>query len=164
MHKTVLAAVLWATMAQAGWTLTVEEQILTGLHDQGFTVLEKGYTFLGRLRIVAESDNVHRELVVNPGTGEILRDYAVYLTDLPGAKPDVQAYGGGSAAADHASSGQPGLASDPAVGVASAAAAATLMADGSHRLGPDRVQVDTPPTARDVMVESALLTLAPLKP
>lgn len=162
MHKTILAVVLWATMAQAGWALTVEERILTGLHNQGFTVLEKGYTFLGRLRIVAESDSVHRELVVNPGTGEILRDYAVYLTDLPGANPDVQAFGGGSGAAEHASSGQPGLASDPTAGVASAAA--TVMADGSHRLGPDRVQVDTSLAGRDVLVESSLLTLAPLKP
>ncbi|NBZ88469.1 hypothetical protein [Stagnihabitans tardus] len=60
----------------------VEEGLVASLRAQGYDVLEHGYTWLGRLRIVAQNDTLRRELVVNPGTGEVLRDYAERL-DLP---------------------------------------------------------------------------------
>ena len=90
MDRLLMAVALWVGMAQAGVALTVEERLVAGLQDQGYTVLEQGYTFLGRLRIVAETDLIHREIVVNPGTGEILRDYAVYISDMPQAAPNAQ--------------------------------------------------------------------------
>lgn len=62
---------------------------MAGLQQQGYAIIEHGYPFLGRLRVVAESDEIHREIVVNPGTGEILRDYAICLTDIQHPVPDL---------------------------------------------------------------------------
>ena len=82
MKKLLLAVALLAGMAQVGLARTVEQQLVSSLQKQGYVVLEQGYTFLGRLRIVAENAEYRREIVVNPGTGEILRDYAVSLQRL----------------------------------------------------------------------------------
>jgi len=79
MKKLLLAVGVLAAMASPVWSRTIEEQVLASLEGQGYVILEHGYTFLGRLRIVAENGLYHREIVVNPGTGEILRDYAVTL-------------------------------------------------------------------------------------
>lgn len=66
----------------------VEARLVASLTQQGYTIVEEGYTFLGRLRIVAQNDTLRREIVVNPGTGEVLRDYAQALADI--APPAVQ--------------------------------------------------------------------------
>ena len=79
MKKLLLGLSVLAALASAVWARTVEEQVLASLEGQGYVIVEHGYTFLGRLRIVAENGLYHREIVVNPGTGEILRDYAVTL-------------------------------------------------------------------------------------
>ncbi len=71
-----LLLALWATPCSAA---NFEDKIIASLEAQGYTIVEHGFTFLGRLRVVAESADYHRELVFNPGTGEILRDYAVPL-------------------------------------------------------------------------------------
>jgi len=63
---------LFAPLAAAAQS--VEEQIMTQLHDQGFTDITMSRTLLGRLRVVALSAEFERELVVNPATGAILRD------------------------------------------------------------------------------------------
>ena len=86
MTRIVLIVALLIAQSGAAMARTVEERLIAGLKDQGYTILEDGYTFLGRLRIVAENDTFHREIVVNPGTGEVLRDYAVMLDDLPKAQ------------------------------------------------------------------------------
>lgn len=95
MNKLFLALALWVGMVGAGWALTVEQQLLASLQAQGYVILEQGYTFLGRLRILAQNDDFRREIVVNPGTGEILRDYAVMLPKvaMSGSGP-VQGPGG----------------------------------------------------------------------
>lgn len=61
---------------------TIEERVAAELQAQGYEILETNRTWLGRSRIVAENDEIRREIVFNPGTGEILRDYSVLLTDL----------------------------------------------------------------------------------
>lgn len=61
----------------------VEDQ----LEDMGFEVKEVSHTLLGRVRIVAEGNGVWREIILNPRTGELLRDYARQLD--PGAAPGV---------------------------------------------------------------------------
>lgn len=85
MRRIALAVAVLAGLAAPGLARTVEERLIAGLHDQGYVILEEGYTFLGRLRIVAENDRYHREIVVNPGTGEVLRDYAVEIGAAPTA-------------------------------------------------------------------------------
>jgi hypothetical protein len=105
MKRLLLAVMVLTGMTDAGWARTVEQQLLNSLQKQGYVVLEQGYTFLGRLRIVAENGQIHREIVVNPGTGEILRDYAVVMSRssvskaLPG-QPAVQAVDVAAAAPD----------------------------------------------------------------
>jgi hypothetical protein len=55
---------------------TPVDEILITLRDKGYLIVENKRTWLGRQRIIAEKDGARREVVFNPGTGEILRDYA----------------------------------------------------------------------------------------
>lgn len=57
------------------------------LEDMGFDVKEVSQTLLGRVRIVAEGRGLWREIVINPRTGELLRDYARPLD--PGSGPNA---------------------------------------------------------------------------
>ncbi len=50
------------------------DSIVRQLEAQGFTRIETEQTWLGRTRIVAEGSQGQREIIVNPNTGEILRD------------------------------------------------------------------------------------------
>lgn len=77
---TILAMILGLALPVGA--ATIEERIAAELRAQGYEILEENRTLLGRLRIVAENDQVRREIVLNPGTGEILRDYSVLLTVL----------------------------------------------------------------------------------
>lgn len=51
------------------------ESITDQLRRQGYGEIVVSRTFLGRYRIVASTSKVEREIIVNPGSGEILRDY-----------------------------------------------------------------------------------------
>ncbi|ANP37529.1 hypothetical protein JL2886_02640 [Phaeobacter gallaeciensis] len=51
------------------------DRITDQLRSQGYGEIVVTRTFLGRYRIVATTDRIEREIIVNPGTGEILRDY-----------------------------------------------------------------------------------------
>ena len=53
----------------------VEDSIVRQLRAQGFGDIAVNRTLLGRSRIVAQSSTLYREIVVNPATGEILRDF-----------------------------------------------------------------------------------------
>lgn len=59
----------------------LQDAIVAQLQSQGFNRITIGRTFLGRVRITATSDRLEREIIFNPRTGEILRDY----WDEPGA-------------------------------------------------------------------------------
>lgn len=74
--KTLLAAAL-LTMGLTGAAMAgpVEDNIVKQLRDQGYIRISVSRTFLGRSRIVAHDGQIRREIVVNPVTGEILRDY-----------------------------------------------------------------------------------------
>ena len=54
---------------------SVADQIITMLRDQGYTEIRISRTWLGRVRILAVSDQYWREIIISPRTGEILRDY-----------------------------------------------------------------------------------------
>lgn len=51
------------------------QAIARDLSRQGYREIEVTRTWLGRIRIEAKSATGEREIVVNPRTGEILRDY-----------------------------------------------------------------------------------------
>lgn len=54
----------------------LEQELKQQLQAQGYEQIQSSRTWLGRLRLQARSGNLMREIVVNPNTGEILRDYA----------------------------------------------------------------------------------------
>lgn len=69
------AAVVAILTALPVWSQTVADSLVGQLHNQGFNQVDVFRTWLGRIRIEAEGGGMHREIVVNPRTGEILRDY-----------------------------------------------------------------------------------------
>ena len=56
--------------------LQTVQDLVEQLTADGFTYIEISRTFLGRARIIAYSATEIREIVINPTTGEILRDLA----------------------------------------------------------------------------------------
>ncbi len=54
-----------------------QDDIIERLVEAGFSQIEVTRTLLGRIRIVAIKGNIRRELVINPRTGESLRDVTV---------------------------------------------------------------------------------------
>lgn len=75
---TLAAATAMGPMALAA---SYSDQIVAQLMDQGFRNITVSRTLLGRIRIRAQSDVGWREIILNPNTGEILRDL---WTDLAG--------------------------------------------------------------------------------
>lgn len=50
------------------------DDVVAQLKRRGFNRITVGRTFLGRIRIVAVGNGGRREIILNPKTGEILRD------------------------------------------------------------------------------------------
>jgi hypothetical protein len=155
MKRLLLAAsVLGALLGAPAQARTVEEQVLTSLVDQGYTIIEHGYTFLGRLRIVAVNEEFQREIVVNPGTGEVLRDYAFSLP---------RGVAGASPASPSSSGKRPSVAvaaGDPAVAppdVAVTSGAGVTMSLGVGRA--DGVPTTTDRATADVVLPESLLQM-----
>jgi hypothetical protein len=60
---------------------TVEDQVTEQLLAQGYEDITFSRTLLRRLRVVALSETSERELILNPTTGQILRDRSKPLND-----------------------------------------------------------------------------------
>jgi len=54
---------------------TLQEHLIEQLKQQGASVIRISRTLLGRTRLVAKGPGYEREIIFNPRTGEILRDY-----------------------------------------------------------------------------------------
>lgn len=72
-------SVLWALVgaglsAQIAYADTYADQIVRQLTDQGFANIQVEVTLLGRVRIRGQGQQGLREIILNPNTGEILRD------------------------------------------------------------------------------------------
>lgn len=66
------------------------EDVVSQLTHQGYSQIEISRTWLGRVRITAQGNNLDREIILNPSTGTILRDHWTPITDnAPG--PDLLA-------------------------------------------------------------------------
>lgn len=59
-----------------------EQQLTQDLQAQGFRVIWRGRTWLGRVRLLAVRGDLLREVVLGPGTGEVLRDLTVRVPGL----------------------------------------------------------------------------------
>lgn len=68
-----LAAAL--TLAAPAAAQTAQEQVVAQLRAQGYRRIRISRTLLGRVRILAVGPAGKREVVLNPATGAILRDY-----------------------------------------------------------------------------------------
>lgn len=75
------ALMLCLALPSAALSASAQDQIIAQLTGQGFSEFEVSRTWLGRTRIISESDLYWREIVFNPNTGEILRDYITLLKD-----------------------------------------------------------------------------------
>lgn len=60
------------------------------LSVEGYQDIRLSRTWLGRVRIVAEKSDREREIVLNPRTGEVLRDLTRLLTGGTGLPSDVE--------------------------------------------------------------------------
>jgi hypothetical protein len=76
MKRRVFITGFAATLMRAGMALAsgVQEDVVAQLRGQGFSQIKVATTWLGRTRITAQKGNLSREIVLNPRTGEILRD------------------------------------------------------------------------------------------
>lgn len=81
------------------------DSIVRQLKKQGFKSISTERTLLGRVRILADRKDGSREIIINPRTGEILRDL---WTPTQGGKSGVEIIrdpgssgGGGTGGKDH---------------------------------------------------------------
>jgi len=70
----VASAPVWAD--GDGYVASVTRQ----LKAQGYKITQISRTFLGRVRFEAKRKDVEREIVINPRTGEVLRDLNTTIT------------------------------------------------------------------------------------
>lgn len=71
----ILAAALALAQPATASAQDLGAAIVSQLRTQGFDEVRLTRTLLGRTRIEAESETHRREIIVNPRTGEILRDF-----------------------------------------------------------------------------------------
>lgn len=64
-----------ASAPEARAQAQVSQAFIERLRAEGYESISIGRTLLGRIRIVARDATRQREIVVNPATGELLRDY-----------------------------------------------------------------------------------------
>ena len=72
----VIIAFLTLPMAAMAEPKQVSDPWVKQLKRDGYGDIRIERTFLGRVRIVAERNEVQREIVLNRSTGEVLRDYS----------------------------------------------------------------------------------------
>jgi hypothetical protein len=76
MRRRVFLAALLGAVVPAGPALARDRSndIVRQLKKNGYRIVDVSRTFLGRVRILASRKGGQREIIVNPSTGEILRD------------------------------------------------------------------------------------------
>lgn len=152
MKRFLVAGLILLNLGAPVAARTVEERLIAGLKSQGYVIVEDGFTFLGRLRIVAESALYHREIVVNPETGEVLRDYVVLMADLLPPKPGSNAVASSGADRSSADTAMASAAGGGTVG--SATDTLTMSAPGEPAIGAD---LPTDPGAEGFLLADPLV-------
>lgn len=75
MKRLVATALILALAAPPPAAAVETRDLVAQLRAQGFARVTVTRTLLGRVRILADAGRLQREIVLNPKTGEILRDY-----------------------------------------------------------------------------------------
>ena len=88
MPRPLMIACLLCALAAPLGAETVADTVTRQLQAQGYTRVDSAYTWLGRLRILARQGDLRREIVINPNTGEILRDYESRITNYAATRSD----------------------------------------------------------------------------
>lgn len=73
--KLLVSMALVVGLAMPVAAQTVQDALIAQLTAQGYSEIEVSRTFLGRVRIEAYGNGIEREIILNPSSGEILRDY-----------------------------------------------------------------------------------------
>ena len=74
-YRTFIQAAFFGTFVFAGAALAAPtDSVVRQLQDLGYSNIKISRTMLGRARIVGETRAHRREIIINPSTGEILRD------------------------------------------------------------------------------------------
>lgn len=82
--RLILPLVAGAMISAGGaFAAALQDQLIDQLKNQGFTEIRISRTLLGRVRIKAEGGGFEREIIFNPRTGEILRDFWETETGSP---------------------------------------------------------------------------------
>jgi len=81
--STLFIAAILAVLTSPALAQDVSAAIAEQLKAQGYSDIDVSRTWLGRARIVGENDAQRREIVVNPRTGEILRDVVTSSDGAP---------------------------------------------------------------------------------
>lgn len=76
MDRRIFLSALCASLAcaSAGYAASFEDSVVSQLRAQGYGAISLERTLLGRVRILAQMGARRREIILNPRTGEILRD------------------------------------------------------------------------------------------
>jgi len=75
IRRQVFCVALVLCAASPLWATDYVDGVVTDLRAAGYDKITVSTTWLGRARIVADSPTFTREVIVDPRTGEILRDY-----------------------------------------------------------------------------------------
>jgi DNA-binding CsgD family transcriptional regulator len=101
MKNLLLATLLMVASALPGLAGPFEDEIAQHLRAQGFAEIDVNRSFLGRSQIIARNTEYFREIIVNPVTGVILRDFTrredgTALDRIPDPDPGQTWSGAGS--------------------------------------------------------------------
>ena len=75
---------------------SVRERVIAELREDGYVEVRISRTLLGRLRFVARRSDAVREIVINPNTGVILRDYIRFLSGAATSTSGSGSFSGGN--------------------------------------------------------------------
>lgn len=73
MKKILVIMLLF--LSSTACAATHEEELIMHMQNQGFKLIERETTWLGRVSLEFKSDTHEREIILNPSNGAILRDY-----------------------------------------------------------------------------------------
>ncbi len=90
MIRRVLVLAICGSLAMAGPVAAAgfEDAVVAQLQAQGYGQIRLEHTLLGRVRIVAMLEGMRREIILNPRTGEVLRD--VLVDDAGDVVPQIR--------------------------------------------------------------------------
>lgn len=75
----LLMALIFAAPAAHADAEVVRDRIVSVLREDGYGEIRISRTLLGRMRFVGSRPDARREIVVNPNSGVVLRDYVRFL-------------------------------------------------------------------------------------